>query len=135
MTERDQLRTVFIESFRKYREKLPLEPIESQLVNIILQHPEYHNVLTDPDFTSTDFIDDNPFLHLSLHLALHEQITTNRPDGIRDIYLSLCKKFGDAHTAEHKMIECLSQILWDAQQLQRMPDEKNYIELLTDLIH
>jgi len=134
MTERDELRQIFFECWRKHKEKLPLMPLETQLVNLILLHPEYHSILDDPENAKTqDFGEHNPFLHLGLHLALHEQITTDRPAGIKEIYLILCKKTGDEHLAAHKMLDCLGRILWEAQQSMKIPDEKKYLELLRDL--
>lgn len=136
MAERDELRRVFFESWRKYKEKLPLTPLETQLANLILLHPEYHSLLEDPHTTEHhDFIaDNNPFLHLSLHLALQEQIATDRPAGIKKIYGMLNKKYNDDHLVAHKMLDCLAQILWEAQQTMQTPDEKKYFESLKALL-
>jgi hypothetical protein len=134
MSERDEMRKIFFESWRKHQEKLPLEPLEAELVKIILAHPEYHNLLADEENTLTQEPDEhNPFLHLSLHLGLHEQLATNRPHGIREIYAQLCKKHHDVHAAEHKIMECLAQILWDAQRTGKMPEEQVYLEKLKKL--
>lgn len=134
-SDRDQLRNVFFECWRKYQERLPLEPVESQLLDVILLHPEYHNVLSDPDnFRAHDFGEANPFLHMSLHLALREQVNTNRPVGIEIIHHKLVVKYQDLHVAEHHMIECLANVLWQAQQDGKMPDEKNYLMNLKRLL-
>lgn len=132
--ERDECRKVFFESWYKYNNKLLLEPLEAKLIEIILLHPEYHPLLNDPkNIQFNDFVEHNPFLHMSLHLALHEQITTNRPNGIKQIYSTICSKLNDYHSAEHKMIDCLAQLLWDAQQMGRMPDESEYLQNLQKL--
>ncbi len=134
MTERDELRQVFFEAWRKHQAHLPIEPLEAHIIEIILLHPEYHELLAHPEkYQTENFSETNPFLHLSLHLALREQINTNRPIGITAIYNTLCQKYPDPHHAEHKMLECLGQILWDAQQRGKMPDEQYYLETLKKL--
>jgi hypothetical protein len=133
-SERTEMRKVFFECFRKYQEKLPLEPVEIQLVDIILAHPEYHSFLTNPEHIETEeFIEQNPFLHISLHLALREQINTNRPPGIAGIYQALCKKLNDTSAAEHLMMDCLAQTMWEAQQAGLPPDESIYWDNLNQL--
>jgi hypothetical protein len=128
---RNEMRQVFFDTWCKYQEKQPLEPIEAQLIDIILLHPEYHFFLTDPArYQDADFVDANPFLHLSLHLALREQINTNRPSGISGLYHQLCVRLQNSHDAEHAMLDCLSRILWDAQQANVIPDEQMYLESL-----
>jgi hypothetical protein len=72
-------------------------------------------------------------LHLALHLALREQLATNRPAGIAQVHQRLAAADGDAHAAEHRMIEVLGQVLWDAQRAGRMPDERQYLEALRKL--
>ena len=110
---------------------MPVEPLESQLIEIILLHPEYHALLNEPENLQADqFTETNPFLHMSLHLALREQVSTNRPKGILEIYQAVCSQFQDVHLAEHHMMECLANILWQAQQSGQMPDEQVYLELL-----
>ena len=70
----------------------------------------------------------NPFLHLSLHLALREQIATGRPTGIRELHQGLCARTGDPHEAEHELMECLAEMIWEAQRAQRLPDEAAYLD-------
>ena len=131
---REEMRKVFFEAWRKHKNNLPIEALEAQLIDIILLHPEYHELLKAPDdFQAADFDETNPFLHLSLHLAVREQINTNRPLGIKTVYENLCKKNSDAHVVEHKMLECLGQILWDAQSSGKMPEEDFYLESLKKL--
>ena|SRR5579872_5118576 len=132
--ERHELRNVFFEAWRKYENQLVIEPLEEKIVNIILKHPEYHVLLNDKEYSHTkDFVEANPFLHMSLHLALDEQINTNRPFGIQTIYRNLCIKFSDTHLAEHQMMECLAEILWEMQRSGKMIDEKEYLENLKKL--
>ena len=72
----------------------------------------------------------NPFLHMGLHLGLREQVATDRPQGIATIFSTLASKLGDPHDAEHRMIECLAETLWEAQRDGRPPDEVLYLERL-----
>jgi hypothetical protein len=86
----------------------------------------------DMDYT-VEGAETNPFLHMGLHLGIREQIATNRPAGIRAVFEQLAARDGDAHTAEHRMIDCLAEILWEAQRAGRPPDEMRYLENLRQL--
>ena len=128
---RNEARNIFFTAWQKHLQKSPVEKLEAQIIDIILQHPEYHYILNDPDtYQTKDFEGENPFLHLSLHLALYEQISTDRPHGIKQIYQDLCEKFPDALTTQHSMMKCLAEVLWEAQQTGVMPDENNYLSRL-----
>jgi hypothetical protein len=132
--DREEFRKVFFTAWQKHRAELPLEALESQLIAIMLLHPEYHPLLDNPQaIQPADFGAENPFLHMSLHLALREQISTDRPAGIRLVYAALCAKTGDVLDTEHRMMECLAGVLWEAQQNSQMPDESNYLEMLRQL--
>jgi hypothetical protein len=75
----------------------------------------------------------NPFLHMGLHLGIREQIATNRPQGIAQIFNNLARQLGDPHAAEHQMIDCLAETLWEAQSRTTAPDEQQYLERLRRL--
>ena len=45
----------------------------------------------------------------------------------------LCQRISDAHTAEHAMMECLGEMLWEAQRDGCEPDEQIYLERLRKL--
>jgi hypothetical protein len=133
-TDRNELRKVFFDAWHKHQHQQPIEPLDAQLIDIMLLHPEYHALLSNPEkFQAEDFPEANPFLHMSLHLAIREQISTNRPAGITAIYDRLCRKLGDPLMVEHRMMECLGEILWQAQQNNTMQDEAIYIEVLRGL--
>jgi hypothetical protein len=135
LPNREATRKPFFDAWRKYNSRLLLSPLETQIVAVILLHPEYHALLTDPEtYQSADFTENNPFLHLGLHLALREQINTNRPKGINTIYKNLCHQYQDEHIAEHHMLECLSKTLWEAQQSGTIIDEQQYLEQLQRII-
>ena len=136
--DREQMRRYFCDVWRKKNTGQALEPLEGIIADVIALHPEYQRLLADPDsavqrdFTPEDG-EPNPFLHMGMHIAIQEQLTTNRPAGILDIYQSLCRRFADAHTAEHQMMECLGEILWEAQRNGTAPDEALYLQKLKRL--
>lgn len=134
---RDGLRRMYVEAWRKHRESRPLEPLEDQIVRVLEQHPEYHPAVTDENAVTRDFTPEggqtNPFLHMGLHLAIREQVATDRPAGIAEVHRRLCGRMGDVHAAEHRMIECLGEALWRAQRSGLPPDETAYLEALRRL--
>jgi len=130
-SERQEMRQIFFNAWKKYTEKLPLEALEAQLVEIIEQHPEYHLLLSQPTlYLDKDFDETNPILHLSLHLSVRDQVKTNRPAGIQTIFQTLCQRYADSHKAEHHLMECLAHFLWQAQQTNTMPSDEDYLEYL-----
>jgi hypothetical protein len=137
--DRTRTRLLFRSAWQKFVNEDTLEPLEKQIVDLLKDHPEYHPLLTasddllDHDFTAEDG-SENPFLHLSLHLALREQVGTDRPAGIASITRSLLLKHGDGHTVEHLMIERLGLFLWEAQRQSRAPDEQAYLQSLRELL-
>lgn len=130
---RDQLRQVYVDAWRKHREGVPMEPVEAQVADIVARHPEYHPILEgtqappQKDY-SPEGGQSNPFLHMGLHLAVRDQIATDRPAGIRAAYAATVKRIGFEHDAEHRFIECLAETLWEAQRSGLPPDEKVYLE-------
>ncbi len=137
--DRTRTRQMFRSTWQKHLRGESLEPLEKQIATLLEEHPEYHSLLlgsedvVDHDFTAEDG-HENPFLHLSLHLALREQVGTDRPAGIASITRSLLLKHGDGHKVEHLMIERLGLFLWEAQRQSRAPDEQAYLASLRELL-
>jgi hypothetical protein len=129
---RDEVREMFFGAWRKYREGAPLAGIESPALDVILQHPEYHGVLEAPArYRERDYTDQtNPFLHMSLHLALEEQLSIDQPPGIRSRWQALIGRAGDRHEALHQAVECLAETLWRAQRDAAPPDAAAYLSCL-----
>jgi hypothetical protein len=135
--ERDQYRRVFTDAWRKYSEGAPLEPLERAIATVIDAHPEYQDILTDPESLVRDFPaeggETNPFLHMGMHITIIEQITSDRPAGVRALYDMLRRAFNDNHALEHAMMDCLAVSLREARKRGRMPDEQRYLSCLRQL--
>ncbi len=131
--DRHELRKTYADAWQKYCDKRPMSALEAQIAAVISEHPEYQDTVTSPEL-DRDFTPEggepNPFLHMGLHLGLREQIATNRPAGIDEIFERLAAKAQSAHAAEHQMIECLAEALWEAQSQNRAPDDRQYMECL-----
>ena len=131
---RDQVRQFFCDAWKKHIERLPLVGAEATAVDIALRHPEYHALLIDRDAAvglewSPESGQMNPFLHLSLHLAIHEQISIDQPPGIRSAYQQLCQR-KEGHDAEHVLLECLGETIWRAQREGKPMDAVAYVDAI-----
>jgi hypothetical protein len=137
--DRNQLRKMFFASWQKFQSGDAMEPLEQMIAQIIQQHPEYHILLRDEDaHLDKDYTPEmgetNPFLHMSMHIAIVEQLSIDRPAGIKNLYQQLLSKYGDSHVVEHHIMECLGQMMWEAQRNQAMPDDQQYMECLRKLL-
>ena len=131
---RDQVRQVYLNVWQKMQQQRLLEPMEALIADVIEVHPEYHELLDKNDETrQQDFTPEqgqtNPFLHMGMHIALREQAGADRPTGIAEVYQRLLASRGQ-HEAEHAMMECLGQALWQAQRDGEPPNEAVYLECL-----
>lgn len=134
--DRNELRKMYLDAWQKRRSGAVLSPLEDQIANVIEQHPEYHAALTGNELDKDYAVEggqSNPFLHMGLHLGIREQLATNRPAGISGVFKALVARTGDAHAAEHQMIECLAETLWESQSQNKPPDEQAYLERLQRL--
>ncbi len=134
---RDQARRFFFETRRKYRAGETLSDIEKIALQLISLHPEYHALLDDAERNlDRDFAPEhgalNPFLHLSLHLAIEEQLSIDQPPGIRAAFERLRAKTGDEHDAKHALLECLAETIWQAQRANTAPDQALYLACLEE---
>ena len=129
---RDQARAIFFDAWRKYRAGEPLGGIEGLALEVILKHPEYHEALEHPEQSAQrDYGGElNPFLHMSLHVALEEQLSIDQPPGIRSIVQSLESKLGNAMDARHAVMDCLVEQVWQAQRNAVPFNNEAYLECL-----
>lgn len=130
---REQVRDFFFEVWRKYRAGETLAGLEAVALEIALLHPEYHAVLDLPDrYREQEYFPElgetNPFLHMSLHMALEEQISIDQPRGVSARFSQLAQRTGDRHAAMHEAIECLAEMVWRAQKDAAPPDADAYLE-------
>jgi len=132
---RDEARRFLADAWAKYRAGQSLSGLEQRVVEIVALHPEYHGLLehverhVDRDWTPEGGAT-NPFLHLSLHLAVAEQVAIDQPTGIRAEYERIRAARGDAHAALHELLECLGETVWQAQRAGTAPDGALYLACL-----
>jgi hypothetical protein len=132
---RDQARQFFFDTWDRHRQGRPLEPLQQKALAVILLHPEYHRLLEQPErHMDRDYLpeagDLNPFLHLSLHLAVDEQLSIDQPSGIRAQFERLRTDFGTEHDALHAVVDCLGETIWQAQRAAQPPDAQFYLDCL-----
>ena len=132
---RDQVREFFFNTWLKYKQLLTLSDLEKMGLSVMLLHPEYHDVLDAPKkFMHQEYFPEfgttNPFLHMSLHLSVLEQISINQPTGIAELFKKLVNKHQNERDAVKDMIECLGEMIWQAQRNQTPPDGALYLNLL-----
>ena len=132
---REQVRDFFFEAWRKYRAAEPLAGLETVALEIALLHPEYQPVLDSPDrFREQEYFPElgatNPFLHMSLHMALEEQLSIDQPKGVVLAFAALVERTGDRHDALHEAIECLAEMVWRSQRDAAPPDPVAYLDNL-----
>ena len=130
---REQLRSSYAEAWRKHLARVTMTPLESLIADVIAHHPEYQPLVGDAQAVqafdpSPGTAAENPFLHMGLHLAIREQLSIDRPPGVRQIRQALTARLGDGHDAEHVLMEALAETLWEAQRDGRPPDERRYLD-------
>jgi len=136
--DRNQLRQMYIDAWRKHQANEILQPLESMIAEIVVMHPEYHAMLnTGIDALDKDFPpelgESNPFMHMGMHIAIREQLGADRPAGIVIAHKKLLLRLQDAHEVEHQIMECLGQTLWESQQNNTSPDESQYLRCVQQL--
>jgi hypothetical protein len=136
---REEVRRFFCDTWAKKTQNHILTPMESLASDWMLQHPEYHAILTDPENSiSQDYTpergESNPFLHLSMHVSISEQISIDQPQGIQVILGKLAQRLGSEHEAQHAMMECLGQVMWEAQREGQALSPEKYLEALKKLV-
>lgn len=136
---RDQVRRFFCDAWQKHLQRSIVEGAEATAIDIMLRHPEYHALLASgEEALSRDWTPEggamNPFLHLSLHLAIAEQISIDQPPGVRAAWQKLAARL-DPHAAEHVILECLGETIFRAQQVGGGMDALAYVESIERAAH
>lgn len=132
---RNQARQFLFDTWHKHQQAQPLTDLERKTLGILLAHPEYQPILDAPErYLDKDYLPEfgetNPFLHLSMHLALEEQLSIDQPQGLRGCFERLCTRLSDAHKAQHEVLDCLGEMIWQAQRQGRAPDSTIYLACL-----
>lgn len=136
---REEVRQFFCEAWAKHQNAGVLTPMESIAARWMVEHPEYHSILNHlEDAQSQEYTPEkgetNPFLHLSMHMSISEQVQIDQPPGIRDVSRQLMTKLDSEHEAQHRIMECLGEVLWSAQRQGTSPDMQAYVELIKRLL-
>ena len=129
--DRTQQRQFLANAWQKFLDKKALDPLEDQLTQVIEMHPEYHKLINDVEseyFPEQGEV--NPFLHINLHLSLREQLSINQPTGINEYYQKILNKVQDPHEVEHKMMDCIAQMIFSSQKNNTPMDHQAYLECL-----
>lgn len=132
---RDEARRFLFDSWAKFKHLQPLTALEKLTVEVLVKHPEYHRVFenldayNDKDY-SPEMGETNPFLHISMHLSIAEQLSIDQPPGIKRFHQALTELHKDEHAAEHDIMDCLGEMLWHAQRQRTMPDPAHYFACL-----
>ena len=132
---REDVRRFFCGTWAKHRAGSPLTPLEAMALDLIIDHPEYHSELESLEEAlaaqyPVDAGRTNPFLHLSLHLGVAEQVSVDQPAGIRAAMARLTRRLDSEHEAAHEVIECLAETIWQAQRSGTAPDSAAYLECI-----
>ena len=132
---RDQAREFLFELWAKHRAGAELTALERMALAVVLRHPEYHAFLEDRErFLDRDWRPEggetNPFLHLQMHLAIEEQVSIDQPPGIQAAVQALARKRDDEHAAMHDVMDCLAEMIWNAQRHGAAFDNASYLDCL-----
>lgn len=133
--QRDTYRDIFFAVWRKHQDQIRLDGVEAQILPILMIHPEYHRLLSQPErFKDRDYLpeagESNPFLHMGMHLGLTEQVSVDQPKGISALYQQACRQIGDVHAAEHRIMECLAEMIWLTLREQKPFDNQVYLDCI-----
>ncbi len=129
---RDEVRQFFFQAWAKFKQQQALSDLEAIALQVMQMHPEYHHVLDAPlHYSQQEYFPEmgetNPFLHMSLHLSILEQVGINQPPGIAQAYAKLQQKHGNPHDAMHDLMDCLAETIWQAQRNKMPPDAEAYL--------
>jgi hypothetical protein len=129
--DRTQQRQFLANAWQKFLDKEVLDPLETQLTQVIEMHPEYHALINNIELNYfPEQGEVNPFLHINLHLSLKEQLSINQPLGIQQYYQKILNKVKDPHEVEHRMMDCIAEMIFSSQKNNTPMDHQAYIRCL-----
>ena len=129
------VRNFFFDAYAKGSNQQPLTALEKTAFSLMLEHPEYNPIFRNKEKYlsyqwSPESGETNPFLHLSMHLSILEQLSIDQPQGVKELYEELCNKFHSEHEAQHQVLDCLAEMIWQSQYNQMQPDPNIYLNCL-----
>jgi hypothetical protein len=132
------VRRFFCQTWHKLKASMPLDPMQTLAAAWIREHPEYDTALADEEAALAAHYPieqghTNPFLHLSMHLSIAEQVAIDQPSGIRAAVQALTQRHDSLHEAHHAVMECLGLMIWESQRSGRPPDGLAYVEAVKRL--
>ena len=132
---RDQAREFLFDLWAKHTAGAALTPLESMALSVVLRHPEYQAILGDRErYLERDWRPEggetNPFLHMQMHLAIEEQVSIDQPPGIREAVRALSSRLDSEHDALHEVMDCLAEMIWNAQRHGAAFDNAAYLDCL-----
>ena len=132
---RDEVSRFLAGAWQKRVAGLPATPLETMAADVAVLHPEYHVLLAAGDEAlqrewTPEQGETNPFLHLSLHLAIEEQLSIDQPPGIRAACEQLTRRHGERHAALHDILDCLGETVWRANRDNAPPDGAAYLDCI-----
>jgi hypothetical protein len=135
-----EVRQFFFDVYNKVQQNVQLSDIEKIAFQVIATHPEYNHILENvnkyKEFQWTPELEQtNPFLHMSMHITLYEQLSIDQPQGIRQAYNSLCKKYNDEHETQHQIIDCIGEMLWQAHRSNTQPSAEIYLSCINHKVN
>lgn len=134
------VRRFFADVWQKRFAPLQLDALQQKALVLLEAHQEYAPILENIEhYLDHEWLPEhgqsNPFLHLSLHLSIQEQVAIDQPFGIRAIHETLCTRHnGDWGQAEHEMMEALAETLWEAQRFHNGLNVNHYMTKLRKLV-
>ena len=142
-SSRSDMRRYFCEVYAKWCRGDPLDAMEALLSAWMQEHPEYHAALAQPQQPTQPQLQPqslqghapqpehadsaNPFLHLSMHLALSEQCSIDQPHGIRQAMELLAARLPSLHDAHHAAMDCLGEMIAHSQRTGQPLDGDGYL--------
>jgi len=111
-----------------------MDESESGIAKILLDHPEYEEIFEDTEILDGREFDagtsGNPFLHISFHKMVDDQLASGRPEEVRFFLESMEDKGYDRHEIVHALMKILVCLISDAMKNQKSLDVNHYRRLL-----
>jgi hypothetical protein len=116
---------------------IPLHDEEHQrLAEVLQQHPQYHNAWEFADqIEDVEYVIDgvNPFLHVTFHSIIENQLATGDPPEVRAALQRLLRKRLSRHDAIHRLAQVFTEELFPVLKQDRPFNQERYVRKLRKL--